>query len=369
MPETLTFDVYEEPRWKWLAGPTAVMALGAACLGASVSLYWVGILAALLVGYLRAKMHDTSGRIRFEVTGGELVVKGRPKVSGKRLLDVRRGGEPEQLVLTGDDGTRLEVRARTEKEASAVLAAVRRPGTVVAGRVPAFQDLIALAATTLVLSVAIVFVAPPIAWALALAAPAAIAAWVRNFKEVVAGKDGIAIHSRREHGRRRFISYADIARVTDDAVVTKDGEVVNVVPDLFLAAFDPSSRASARELVEEIRRGVAEAEASPRSAEPNLESALAGAVASHEAGFRETSIPNEDLWRLLERHDTPLETRTRAAELLRLRVPPEEVRIRVAELALSSARQETREALLRVASEEEEEADAEAIERERGRLG
>ena len=360
--ETVTVVVHREPRWKWLAVPTLMIALGATCLAASVSLPWAGFLLAGIFGYLRSKAHGTSSRLMLEVTNGDLVIEAAPNLSGRHLLHAVQGAEPEQLVFTGDDGSTLEVRARNAAEASSLLSALRRPGTVVSGRVPALGDLIALTVATLALSAAIFVVAPPILWVLGIAAPAAMVAWIRSLQQIIAGKDGIVVRSLRNRARRRFVPYAEVARVADRAVVTKNNEVIPLAPDVITAAFDPSRRISVSALEEEVRRGVACAEENAKHAGPSLESALASPSDVH-GGFREVSIPEEDLWQLLERHDTTLDLRTRAAEVLRGRVAPAELRIRVAELARSSAHVDTRDALYRIATEEETaagEAEAEA---------
>jgi len=109
---------------------------------------------------------------------------------------------------------------------------------------------------------------------------------------------------------------------------------------------------SSSALEEEVRRGVACAVENATQIGPSLESALAS-PSDGPGRFRDVSIPEEDLWQLLERHDTKLDLRTRAAELLRGRVAPGELRIRVAELARSSAAGDTRDALYRIAAEDE----------------
>lgn len=356
MGEKRVVRVQEEPRWKWLAAPTAILALAATAMFATVSSTAAAILVGVLIGYVRSKAHSTTSLVDVELEDGELRFAKRPHLSGRRLLGARAGAEPEQILLTADDGSIMTVRTISPEAARDLLRAIRPPRTSVSGRVPGLGDLFTFAITVALFSVGIVLAAAPIAWPLALALPLAAAAWVRSMRQVVAGDDGIEV---RRRGQRRFVPYADIARIDAESVVLRSGEVVALGTDPWLAAFDPGAKAADADLIERARAGLARSvETGASRTAPELEGALAAADAHGQEGFREVAIPEEDLFRLLDRPDVSAADRSRAADLLRQRVAPAELRLRIADLASSSAREETRQTLFRIAAPEAEEVEA-----------
>ncbi len=329
-------DTYKEPSWKYLAVPTTSLAAAATVLLVSHYSYFSLVLFGAFIGFLRASSTTHVPKVHLRVEDGELYVGDGKQPT--RLLDARQGIEPEQLVLSKDDGSTLVVRASNQGKVAAVLDALRPRGTAVSGRLPTLLEMAPLVAVTVASSVALVALAPPIAWLLAAVLPIAVAAWLRGLQQIVAGTDGIELRSRRG---RRFVPYVAIERVESERVVLKSGELLTLAPDLLTSAFDPSTRRAAQRVLDCVQVGTTQP---PASALPVLD-----APQTHGANYRDGSLPDAALWDIVERSDAEPELRARAAELLRVRVEAPELRVRIADVVQATARSETRDELLRIA--------------------
>lgn len=168
---------------------------------------------------------------------------------------------------------------------------------------------------------------------------------------ILAGVDGVEIRSLGMG--RRFIAYRDVQVVADDTVSLASGEMLRLKYAL-MGGFNWRWHAHERVLAR-VREGAEQARVRARVSQ-GAEAATALEVAAvlaraEQASYREASVTDDVLWRVVEAADVAPTARVRAAEALEQRNGPV-ARVRIAEIAISLADSDARDALMRVAEDE-----------------